>query len=365
MSIDFGPERWEETKDNYRKWWAGELERPLLHFVMPGGNPDRPEPALPSKSFTVFYDLSVSADEIVDRWDYDLCCQRFLGDSFPAVFPNFGPGVGAEFLGCGLEIDEPGETVWFHPKEDASLDEMRIAYTEDSLWFKRIADIKAAAGRRWQGEVQIGMTDLGGAVDILSSFRPSEKLLLDLYDSPERVKELTWQIHDAWLRYYEQFDRLLKPTNPGYSCWATIFSCEPHYMLQCDFAYMIGPDMFEEFVLPELAAVCKKLPNCMYHLDGPGQIPHLDSLLSIPELKGIQWVPGAGNPDCAHWPEVYGKIRKAGKLIQAFGGPEVLDALNEQLGTLKGVQLWGWGGAENEAATVECIKKYSGKTGGR
>jgi hypothetical protein len=240
---------------------------------------------------------------------------------------------------------------------------MRIAYSEDDVWFARIADISRAAAQRWQGAVQVSVTDIGGGLDILASFRPSEKLLLDLYDSPERVKELTWQIHEAWLRYYEYFDVLLKSTNPGYSAWPSIFSSDPHYMLQCDFAYMIGPDMFDEFVRPELAAVCKKLPNCMYHLDGPGQIPHLDSLLSIPELKGIQWVPGAGNPDARYWPEIYQKIRKAGKLIQAFGGPAVLDALYEQLGSLKGVQLWG--SADSEAAAMDCIKKHCGGTSGR
>jgi hypothetical protein len=43
---------------------------------------------------------------------------------------------------------------------------------------------------RFQGVVQIGMPDLGGNLDILASFRPNEKLLLDLVDEPEEVKRL-------------------------------------------------------------------------------------------------------------------------------------------------------------------------------
>ena len=31
-----------------------------------------------------------------------------------------------------------------------------------------------------------------------------------------------------------------------------IYSEKPYYPLQCDFSAMISPDMFEEFVLPEL-----------------------------------------------------------------------------------------------------------------
>ena len=54
-------------------------------------------------------------------------------------------------------------------------------------------------------------------------------------------------------------------------------------------------------------------------LDGAGQLPHLDSLLSIEELKGIQWVPGDGAKPCTEWPEVYRKIRDTGKRIQIYG----------------------------------------------
>ena len=51
---------------------------------------------------------------------------------------------------------------------------------------------------------------------------------------------------------------------------------------------MLGPEHFEEFVKPEIVASCNRLGNSFYHLDGVGQIRHLDSLLAIAELKGIQ-----------------------------------------------------------------------------
>ena len=42
-----------------------------------------------------------------------------------------------------------------------------------------------------------------------------------------------------------------------------------------------------------------------------------------------------------HWPEVYRKIRDAGKLIQVFGKLDVLDVLAEQLGSTRGIYLHG------------------------
>ena len=73
MSIDFSPERWEKIKSDARAWWAGELDRPLIQVSVSGMPPDRPEPALPGQGFTAFYDDSVPAEAIVDRWDYEFC----------------------------------------------------------------------------------------------------------------------------------------------------------------------------------------------------------------------------------------------------------------------------------------------------
>jgi hypothetical protein len=55
---------------------------------------------------------------------------------------------------------------------------------------------------------------------------------------------------------------------------------------------MISPQMFERFVLPDLLACCEFLDYAFYHLDGKGQLPHLNMLLALERLRGIQWVPG-------------------------------------------------------------------------
>ena len=356
MNIDFNIDRWERVKENSRAWWAGELKRPLIHFTIDGHNPGRPEPSIPSYAFQAFYDLSVPAEAVIDRMDYDLSCKKFLGDAFPTFFPNFGPGVIAAFLGATLGKSLESTTIWFHPSEDNEIADIKFQYNPTDIWLNRIKDIYKAGLEQWQGMVQIGLTDLGGNLDILSSFRPSEKLLFDLYDCPEQVKQLTWQAHDMWWKYFDEFNSLLQPVNPGYTAWAPIFSEQPYYMLQCDFCYMIGPDMFEEFVKPELEASCKRLDNAFYHLDGPGELPHLDSLLKIPELKGVQWIPGAGVPDYKHWPEIYQKIRDAGKLIQLFGDPETLDTVVEQLGSAEGIVYFGEASSEEEA--MDCLKRY-------
>jgi len=338
VTIDFSFERWRRVKDTYGRWWNGELERPLIPVVVRGREPGRPEPAIGHKQWTAAYDFAVSPEEIVDCWDYELARLEFLGDAFPVVWPNFGPGVVAAFLGARTQVAEG--TVWFHPpEEDLEISNLHFRLNAEHPWLKRIRAIMQAGIDRWGGLVQIGTTDLGGNLDILSTFRPGEKLLLDLYDHPDEVRRLTWEAHEVWWRCFDLFNAVLQPTNPGYSAWAGIYSSAPHYMLQCDFCYMIGPAMFDEFVKPELAATCGRLDNPFYHLDGVGQLNHLDSLLGIANLKGVQWVPGTGQPDCGAWPEVYEKIQRAGKRIQFLGSLDQLDRVVDRIGSAKGFVL--------------------------
>ncbi|MHB9071485.1 MAG: hypothetical protein ACYC54_14100 [Sedimentisphaerales bacterium] len=357
--IDFDASCWNRIKADASAWWAGELERPLLHIKLINAPAARQPSKNPYYDFQSFYDLSVPATDIVDAMDYELSRKRYAGDSFPQTLVNFGPGAIAAFLGCVLENGDG--TVWCHPLHKLEISEVRLEYDKDNVWLNRIKEVMAAAVDRWQGTVQVGMTDLGGNLDTLSFFRPGEGLLFDLYDHPETVKRLTWEAHDLWWRYYNEFNAIMKKHNPGYTAWCPIFSEVPYYFLQCDFCYMIGPDMFDEFVKPELVASCKRFANSFYHLDGVGQLPHLDSLLSIPELKGIQWIPGDSQQGRQHWPDVYRKIHNAGKLIQISGGLEIFDAFDiivEQIGTSKGLFLYSEVDISQTSKVEAFLEKY-------
>lgn len=358
MSIDFPIERWAKIRTESRQWWAGELERPLIQLRVHGADPCRPEPKLPAINRATLYDLTIPPEAIVDRWDYDLSCVKFLGDAFPHVWPDMGPGVIAAFLGARAQPTP--NTVWFHPLREHDIRDIHFEYDPSHVLANRIKDICREALNRWHGQVQVAMTDLGGNLDVLSSFRPGEKLLLDLYDHPDEVKRLAWEAHAAWWRAYEDINEVLQPVNPGYTAWTPIFSEAPYYILQCDFCYMIGTEMFDEFVKPELAASCRRLANSFYHLDGPGQLAHLDSLLDVKELKGVQWVPGDGNKPQCEWPDVYRRIRAAGKLMQVWDGTELrmLDTLTEQIGTAKGIILVTGVGRNNERDARRLLERY-------
>ncbi|HEY0258144.1 MAG TPA: hypothetical protein VGC39_11920, partial [Candidatus Methylacidiphilales bacterium] len=258
MGIDFSPERWEKVKENYRLWWAGKLQRPIVDLVLTGRDPGRPQPKAPMLSQATCADLTIPADDLIDRLDYELSKNVYIGDAFPMVnMDMFGPGVMAAFLGARL--DNSTGSVWFHPPEDTPIENIHFRYDPDNIWLRRVKEICAAAMRRWQGRVLMGMTDLGGSLDTLSTFRPSDELPMDLVDSPEEVKRLLGEIHDFWHRFYAEINAVLQPVNPGYSAWCQIYSDRPYYILQCDFSYMISPEMFREFAQWELEATSQRL----------------------------------------------------------------------------------------------------------
>ena len=332
MAIDFEASRWTNVKQVWSKWWAGELKRPIMAVELHGRDPGRPKPAAPLLGQENCADLSIPVEALVDRIDWELSRKIFLADAFPTYeMYAFGPGVLAAMLGG--KLDNSTGRVWFHPPpgKKIPIKDMHFEYNAsvmDNVWLRRIKELSAAMMKRWQGQVLVAPPDLGGNLDILSTFWPGEELLLLLYDEPEEVKRVLWEVHEVWHRVFEDVNTVLQPTNPGYTAWCWMYSEKPYYMLQCDFCYMISPEMFNEFALPELAASSKRLGRSFYHLDGKGELPHLDAILAIPTLGGVQWVPGAGAPDGSTWPEVYERIFAAGKHAQ-IGGP--LPAVYEML----------------------------------
>jgi hypothetical protein len=143
--------------------------------------------------------------------------------------------------------------------------------------------------------------------------RGTERLLLDLIERPEWVQSSLRQITKLYFYYYEALYARIHDEVGGSVFW--MWAPGRLAKLQCDFSAMISPAMFGEFMVPVLREMCARIPYTIYHWDGPGAIPHHDHLLSIPDLKVIQWTAGAGAEPGAHqrWWPLYHKTIEAGK----------------------------------------------------
>ena len=308
-------EDWLLSQERLKAWWEHELiDRAVIQVTSPrweverlaewdnwgfARNPSHPE-------------VTISGFE---SW----CAQTYFGgEAYPNLWVNLGPGIMGAYLGASPRF--LARTVWFEtPRAWKDLEELE--FDPENEWWQLTKRITSRALEAGEGKFCVGITDLGGITDIAASLRGSKSLVLDLFRHPNKVKDLSSWILKLWHRYYDELQGIMEETMDGSSAWMGIWSPKRWYPIQCDFSAMISPKQFEEFALPYLREQCRRLDHTIYHWDGPGQIPHLDLLLSIPELDGIQWTPGAGQPppDSPRWFPLYKRIQERGKLLVLLG----------------------------------------------
>ena len=136
--------------------------------------------------------------------------------------------------------------------------------------------------------------------------------------------------------------------NLGYC--SGFYSMEGAAVLQCDFSCMIGPDMFDRWVLPALEEEAEIVGHAYYHWDGPDAVKHLDSLLSIKGLHTLSYVPGAGRGGHIEYLELFKRVQAGGKAMHFSGSPDEVKAAHRELRPEKTMySTWCASQAEAEA----------------
>lgn len=310
--IPFKRENYIKINDTYEKWWSNQLERTIVPIYFYDAESEREPSSYPGINFMTAWDFNITPEQFVDAYDWQFSKTRYYGEAFPRMhMTGFGPGAAATFMGCTPQ-PKP-ETVWFLPEKNVPIKDLHFEYDPNNKYLRRVLDIYEAAMDKWHGEVLVEMADLGGNLDILASFRDAENLLVDLYDSPDEVLRCVWEIQALWVKYFDMISDIMKSEACGYTYWYGLYNPKPSYILQSDFCYMIGPDMFDTFVAPELKATSEHMHNATYHLDGVGELPHLGSIMKIDSIKGIQWVHGDGEAAYKDWTHVIKQIVDGGK----------------------------------------------------
>lgn len=293
---------WEETKARYEAWWRGEvLDRVCIAVSAPKKEPRAVLPPRDNRS------RWLDANWRIEAWEASLEATYFGGEAFPC--PTILIGSPA-FYGCELVFQET--TIWAKKYIDWERGDS-VQFKPDSEHWLAVSSMLEKIVERAKGRFFVGIPTIGSPTDTLSSLRTAGELCLDIILRPQRLRAVLSQLQTDWFRIYNHFHRLTSRHQSGSSAWLSVWSPGTYYPLQCDFSCMISAKQFEEFVLPEIEAQSTWLDHSLYHLDGPGAIHHLDALLSLEELDGIQWVPGAGSPPPMDWEELLLKIQKAGK----------------------------------------------------
>ena len=253
---------------------------------------------------------------IVDRYRYFCQTHAFLGESFPNLNIDFGPGSLASYLGSEIGFKE--DTVWFNKCLDSWDGVPKLTFDPENKWFKKhlqlAKDCQALAG----DDFYVDMPDLMENIDVLASLRGAQDILFDLLDEPEMIGERIQEVTDIYYEYYDRFYDVIKDEEGGnaYTVFQ-IWGPGTPVKLQCDFSAMMSPEDFRKYIQPSLRSQSENVDHVLYHLDGPAAIKHMDALMEIEGIDALQWTSGDAGPDgtLPDWDVIYDKAIAAGKSI--------------------------------------------------
>ena len=320
---------WQEAAQRWTALWEGRCGgRPCIAVTAPRGKRTGPErPAPPARDLVSGW---LDPAHIIPAMLNGFESTFWGGEAYPS--PYLLGGWVTMDCGAGFAFPEDYSTIWFNR---AKLDFDRppnLGFDPENPWLRRYEALHGAcveaAGE--DGFLVGQVTALPGN-DVLPLLLGTQEFLTALLDHPLWMRSALGQLAEKHARVMEHFFALTRAVCRywyGIAGWAHFWAPEPFLVAQSDVSCMLSPDMFAEFVLPELDLLGKRFGRLWYHLDGPAARRHLPTLLSRDYLRVIQFTPGEGqSPNGPAWLDIYKEIQAAGRIVWLGLPPENIEPL--------------------------------------
>lgn len=348
MSLLYKPD-WEETKERFKAWWAGDaIGRCGLAVTAPRKDAkDEPPPEMPSDPIQRWTDLDYFA--AANDWSHSRTF--YGGEAFP-IWSGGYPGHASipSYLGSRVDLDM--HTGWHQPilnGETWALDDLKL--DRENEWWKFNEQMLQRAAAEAKGKSIPGVGAFGGCGDTLAALRDTNRLLLDVIDRPELVKATELHLMDLWCEVYSFCYDIVHEAAEGSTCWFSLWSPGRFYSAHCDFSYMISPKMFRDLFLPTIEKQTQYLDHAVYHVDGIEAFNHVPALLELPRLHALQILPGAGKPSPLYYMDVLKQVQAGGRNLHiSIPASEVETALTEL--SARGLFIGTSCGTEEEARAL-------------
>lgn len=307
-----------EAAERMRSWWNDEpTDRVVASVVAPRSESTQAQLRGNTR------ERLIHADTIIHNLRTTAGTRFWGGEALPTywIFPITMPM--SVYLGCEPVFKK--NTAWQFPIFDAWDGENwhTLQFDSENEWWRKICDLT----RRLIDEPNLpwllSACGLGGIADVMANLWGSETLLLAMIDDPKGVRSLRNRLIDDFRIMYDQLYGIVSNRQEGYFDWLNLWAPGTMCTSQSDISCMMSSAMFEEFFVEEIRQEANHVDYYFYHLDGPGAIRHLDALLDIDALDGIQWVPGAGaSQDPMDWIDLFVRIQNRGKKLLISCPPE-------------------------------------------
>jgi hypothetical protein len=326
MELSFKPNL-SEAIERWRAFWNQEIiKRPCVAVTAPK---EGVEPA-PGWRYPLRPDDHF--DRVLDGVEAHLASRHFGGEAMPAWEPCFGPDQLAAFVGARLDYSRDSSgTSWSVPFVESWEEALPLRLGAGNDSWARMLEAVRMAGERGKGKFLVATLDMHSNLDWLAAIRDPIQLSMDLLDTPDLVGRAMANVRQLYRELYEAIWEAAGMEGRGTSSWLPYY-CEGRYATtQCDFACLISPAQFNEFVLPALEEECDGLDHSVYHYDGKTALQHFDAVTGIKSLDGIQWTPTAGGPPMMEWTDLLKRFQAAGKSLYVGCTAEELKVYHREL----------------------------------
>ena len=343
---------YEQCVERIEAWFQGEItDRVPIRFHRHNAEYDVSHVSRHANQRDRWFDSEYQADEFLKS----ISGMRFNAETFPIYMPNLGPNVYAAFHGGNMTFEDV--TSWYHEiVHDYGTDMSKINFSKDNVFYKKILELTKVALEKCENKYLVGYTDIHPGLDCALAWRGTMNLCMDLIEDTENAQKLFDLAAEHFLEVYDEYDRILKAHDMPSCTWMNIPVPNGRmHIPSADFSFMISPDDYIKYGLPILREEVKTMTHNVFHVDGKGVANHIDTILSVPEVRCIQWVQGMADdyPIMQHLDFIrYVQSHNRGIIVDL--SKEDLDEYMEQMSP-KNTFLWV--ATENEEEEIAIMKK--------
>jgi len=338
-------------------WFQGEiLDRVPIRFHRHNAEYDSSHASPHATLRDRWFDAEYQADDFLSS----IKGMRFNAETFPIYMPNVGPNAYAAFHGGEMTFEET--TSWYHEIiHNYDTDLPKIRFSKENVFYKKLMELTEVGLQKCSDKFLVGYPDLHPGLDCALAWRGTNDLCMDLMIDRENAQKLFTLASEHFLEVYDNFHNVLSAAGMPSCSWMNLPIPKGRmHIPSADFSFMISPDDYIEFGLPILKEEVKTMTHNIFHVDGLGVANHIDAILSVPEVRCIQWVQGMADdyPILQHLDFIqYVQSRNRGIIVDL--SKEDLDEYMEKMSP-KNTFLWIATESEDEEfAIMKKVEKWS------
>jgi hypothetical protein len=344
----------EEAMERIYAWYDNEIiDRVPIRF---SSHNQQNEKVVIDKIHESIKDRWFDAEYQIETYLEEVQSKKFLAETIPVFFTNLGPEVYSAFYGGEMIYQDV--TSYYQPIISDWEDMDKLKLNKKSSYWLKLEELTDMAMEMCKGKSLVGYTDLHPGLDCAAAWRDPEQFCLDLLMNPEQSKELVNRAVKDFHEIFDFWDKKLKDNGQLSATWIGLPSFGKFHIPGADFSALISHEMFLELGMPVIRNEVKGMDHVVFHLDGKGVARHIDQILTIPEIRAIQWVQGVGDDlPIMQWVPFIKKLQRAGKGVMVDLKPDELDTFMNEVDP-KGIFLCISAEEEMQPGIINKVEKW-------